>query len=200
MESLDLNLIVVEKIGFKFWRLRTRYLGVPLVTKNLRLRSDGSTKGARLNWFGVCHPKAEGGLGLRDLLAWNKACIMKNLACINKGRFIVGYLGGAIYMFLRVQMYGRFNQLKATVGLGGSFLTAMDAKSWLLMIMLINGLLLWPNEAVSASHRKTIPSGRDFPYKFKSVSKRVATLSPPPSPKLRPHPSFQATPPPPISI
>ncbi|PPS19252.1 hypothetical protein GOBAR_AA01315 [Gossypium barbadense] len=76
----------------------------------------------------------------------------------------------------------------------------MDANSWLLMIMLINVLLLRPNEAVSASHRKTIPSDRDFPYKFKSVSKRVATLSPPPSPKPRPNPSFQVTPPPPISI
>ncbi|KAK5773014.1 hypothetical protein PVK06_049317 [Gossypium arboreum] len=75
----------------------------------------------------------------------------------------------------------------------------MDSKSWLLMILLINGLLLWSNEAVSASHPKTIPSGRDFPYKLKSVSKRVTTLSPPPSPKLR-TPSYQNSPPPPIYI
>ncbi|MBA0816728.1 hypothetical protein Gohar_001358, partial [Gossypium harknessii] len=48
----------------------------------------------------------------------------------------------------------------------------MDGKSWLLMMMLMNGLLLWQNEAVSPTYWKAIPTGRHFPYKLKSVSNR----------------------------
>ncbi|KAB1995989.1 hypothetical protein Goshw_024942 [Gossypium schwendimanii] len=58
----------------------------------------------------------------------------------------------------------------------------MDGKSWLLMMMLMNGLLLWQNEAVSPTYWKAIPTGRHFPYKLKSVSKRVINLLPPPPP------------------
>lgn len=32
-----------------------------------------SAKGAKVSWCSICFPKAEGGLGLRDLKAWNKA-------------------------------------------------------------------------------------------------------------------------------
>lgn len=38
----------------------------------------GSNKG-RVAWRQVCHPKEEGGLGLRDLRAWNKALLVKTL-------------------------------------------------------------------------------------------------------------------------
>ena len=36
-------------------------------------------KGARVKWFDICHPKMESGLGLKDILSWNVACIIRNL-------------------------------------------------------------------------------------------------------------------------
>ncbi|KAL4342623.1 hypothetical protein GQ457_08G014260 [Hibiscus cannabinus] len=44
--------------------------------------------GARVSWRNICSPKNEGGLGVRDLYTWNKAClihIIKNLLS-NEGR------------------------------------------------------------------------------------------------------------------
>ena len=40
---------------------------------------DKQAKGARVGWRYICHPKAEGGLGLKESVSWNKACIMQNL-------------------------------------------------------------------------------------------------------------------------
>ena len=40
---------------------------------------DKQAKGARVSWHYLCHPKFEGGLGLKDSISWNKACIMQNL-------------------------------------------------------------------------------------------------------------------------
>lgn len=37
---------------------------------------------ARISWSAICAPKSEGGLGLKDLLAWNQACILRNLWCL----------------------------------------------------------------------------------------------------------------------
>ncbi|KAK8542965.1 hypothetical protein V6N12_015540 [Hibiscus sabdariffa] len=74
----------------------------------------------------------------------------------------------------------------------------MDAKFCAVMFMLISGLLLSQNEAVPASYSETTRPGRHFAYKLKSVSKRAAKLSPPPSPKLRIPPSYTNTPPPPV--
>ncbi|XP_039041212.1 uncharacterized protein LOC120179791 [Hibiscus syriacus] len=34
------------------------------------------TKGARVSWDCICSPKSEGGLGLKQLASWNKACIL----------------------------------------------------------------------------------------------------------------------------
>ena len=41
-----------------------------------------TAKGARVNWKDVCHPRSEGGLGLKDMASWNKACIMQNIWAI----------------------------------------------------------------------------------------------------------------------
>ena len=41
--------------------------------------TSGSGKGARVKWQDVCYPKAEGGLGLKDILSWNQACMIQHL-------------------------------------------------------------------------------------------------------------------------
>ena len=41
-----------------------------------------TAKGARVKWNDVCHPRSEGGLGLKDMASWNKACIMQNIWAI----------------------------------------------------------------------------------------------------------------------
>ena len=35
-----------------------------------------------MKWKTICHPKSEGGLGLKDMLSWNQACIMQNVWAI----------------------------------------------------------------------------------------------------------------------
>ena len=40
---------------------------------------DKSEGRARVSWNTVCLPKAEGGLGVKDMLSWNKACVLKNI-------------------------------------------------------------------------------------------------------------------------
>ncbi|XP_039004056.1 uncharacterized protein LOC120131001 [Hibiscus syriacus] len=39
--------------------------------------SDKAAKGARISWNRLCCPKFEGGLGLKDLNSWNKACMIQ---------------------------------------------------------------------------------------------------------------------------
>ncbi|GKV49366.1 hypothetical protein SLEP1_g56121 [Rubroshorea leprosula] len=39
--------------------------------------STESARGAKVNWLSLCHPKQEGGLGLRSLTHWNVTCIMR---------------------------------------------------------------------------------------------------------------------------
>ncbi|XP_052477259.1 uncharacterized protein LOC128032617 [Gossypium raimondii] len=38
-----------------------------------------SAKGVKVGWDKVCYPKVEGGLGLKNLSVWNKACMMRCL-------------------------------------------------------------------------------------------------------------------------
>ncbi|XP_039045257.1 uncharacterized protein LOC120184986 [Hibiscus syriacus] len=38
--------------------------------------SDIPVSGARVSWGNICKPKSEGGLGLKDLKTWNKACLI----------------------------------------------------------------------------------------------------------------------------
>ena len=39
-------------------------------------------KGARVTWETICFPKYEGGLGLKNMVSWNKACILQNIWAI----------------------------------------------------------------------------------------------------------------------
>ena len=41
--------------------------------------SEQPAKGARVSWSTICLPKAEGGLGVKDILSWNRACIIQNI-------------------------------------------------------------------------------------------------------------------------
>ncbi|GKV09489.1 hypothetical protein SLEP1_g20977 [Rubroshorea leprosula] len=43
----------------------------------LPISSTEFARGAKVNWLSLCHPKQEGGLGLRSLTHWNVACIMR---------------------------------------------------------------------------------------------------------------------------
>ena len=41
-----------------------------------------NSKGARVSWQAICYPKAEGGLGLKDVVSWNHACMLHHLRSI----------------------------------------------------------------------------------------------------------------------
>ncbi|CAN8272606.1 unnamed protein product [Cochlearia groenlandica] len=61
--------------GLSHGCLPIRYLGLPLTTAfPARLRSREGRNNVRVAWETVTAPKSEGGLGLKDLLSWNKAC------------------------------------------------------------------------------------------------------------------------------
>ena len=32
-----------------------------------------------MSWKAICQPKDEGGLGLKDILTWNQACVLQNI-------------------------------------------------------------------------------------------------------------------------
>lgn len=40
---------------------------------------DGNCKGAKVAWADICLPKNEGGLGIKDLISWNKALMIRHL-------------------------------------------------------------------------------------------------------------------------
>ncbi|XP_039010400.1 uncharacterized protein LOC120139152 [Hibiscus syriacus] len=77
--------------GFKQGFLPVRYLGVhlflipqkvinrleQLCARFLWKGSDKAAKGTRISWNKLCCPKSEGGLGLKDLSSWNKACMVQ---------------------------------------------------------------------------------------------------------------------------
>ncbi|XP_022761474.1 uncharacterized protein LOC111307662 [Durio zibethinus] len=42
-------------------------------------RREGSARGARVSRCAICFSKSEGGLGLKDIVSWNQACLMKNM-------------------------------------------------------------------------------------------------------------------------
>ncbi|XP_022714585.1 uncharacterized protein LOC111274234 [Durio zibethinus] len=67
---------ILQETGFKHGTLPVRYLSVALVTRKL---TANSAKGARVRWQIICSLKPEGDLGLKDLLTWNQACILKHL-------------------------------------------------------------------------------------------------------------------------
>ena len=49
-------------------------------------------KGAKVVWAAVCLPKAEGGLGLRRLLEWNKTLYLRLIWLLFNKWFFVGIL------------------------------------------------------------------------------------------------------------
>ncbi|KAE8684022.1 Rhodanese-like domain-containing protein 11 [Hibiscus syriacus] len=89
--------------GFKQGCMPVRYLGDPLVTRKLSEKdcvvlidniksmlyhwsgSDKVATGARVSWGTICHSKLEGGIGLKDLKTWNKACMIQLIRSILAG-------------------------------------------------------------------------------------------------------------------
>lgn len=43
---------------------------------------EQKVKVARVSWSDICHPKSEGGLGMKDLNSWNKTCLMHSVKAI----------------------------------------------------------------------------------------------------------------------
>ncbi|KAE8683567.1 hypothetical protein F3Y22_tig00111200pilonHSYRG00116 [Hibiscus syriacus] len=92
---------IINYSGFKHGTLPVRYLGVPLVTRKLTEKDcrslleniksiihqwsrkkmsyvglDIPATDARVSWGKIFKPKSEGGLGLKDIKTWNKACLI----------------------------------------------------------------------------------------------------------------------------
>ena len=49
---------------------------------------DLSHRGAKVAWENITYPKSEGGLGIKKLESWNKACILKNIWNICKSTLV----------------------------------------------------------------------------------------------------------------
>ena len=65
-----------------------------LLTKFLWKGKLNSNGGARISWNQICLPKREGGLGLKNLVQWNRAQILNYaLADYHKKKHFVGFLG-----------------------------------------------------------------------------------------------------------
>ncbi|XP_039066509.1 uncharacterized protein LOC120212171 [Hibiscus syriacus] len=47
--------------------------------------NDTAAKGARISWDRLCCPKSEGGLGLKNIHSWNKACMLQLIRKIMAG-------------------------------------------------------------------------------------------------------------------
>ncbi|XP_039010000.1 uncharacterized protein LOC120138638 [Hibiscus syriacus] len=131
---------IILDTGFRVGQLPVRYRGVPLVTRKLtgkdcealltkikdKLRiwsnknlsyggSDLSAKGARVGWSQICSLKSEGGLGLRSLVMWNKACcflLIKNILA-NEGSLWIAWINeycfnwGDIFNWLIANLKGK---------------------------------------------------------------------------------------------
>ncbi|XP_022765857.1 uncharacterized protein LOC111310679 [Durio zibethinus] len=68
---------LVDKITARINSWATRHLSY---AGRLQLkRKEGSIKGARVSWKAICYPKSEGGLGVKDILTWNLACVLQNI-------------------------------------------------------------------------------------------------------------------------
>ncbi|XP_073049677.1 uncharacterized protein [Primulina eburnea] len=76
---------IIALTGFSFGTLPFRYLGVPFVARQLRaadystLIDNVSKKHPPIAWSTVCKPLADGGLGLKNMKAWNRALLAKTL-------------------------------------------------------------------------------------------------------------------------
>ncbi|GKV04570.1 hypothetical protein SLEP1_g16719 [Rubroshorea leprosula] len=82
---------LIQKLGFAEGQLPVRYLGLPLISKKLspgacqpiidkihqRIGSWATKFLSYAAWDDVCVPRKEGGLGVKQLLHWNKAALGK---------------------------------------------------------------------------------------------------------------------------
>ena len=41
--------------------------------------NEHNARGAKVSWEEICLPKSEGGLGLKDIISWNTACMLQNI-------------------------------------------------------------------------------------------------------------------------
>ncbi|KAG8482451.1 hypothetical protein CXB51_024231 [Gossypium anomalum] len=56
-----------------------------MCTRIFRKGTESSATGAKISWNQICSLKSEGGLGLKDLYSWNKACILQLIRNILAG-------------------------------------------------------------------------------------------------------------------
>ncbi|XP_038992138.1 uncharacterized protein LOC120115512 [Hibiscus syriacus] len=59
--------------------------------------SDIPVAGAGINWDRICNPKSEGGLGLKDIKSWNKACMLLLIRRLLAGEFAMGCLDSQLF-------------------------------------------------------------------------------------------------------
>ncbi|XP_039047818.1 uncharacterized protein LOC120188448 [Hibiscus syriacus] len=62
------------------------YAGRMELIKAILFSEDKAAKGARVSWQNICLMKSEGGLGLKDLKTWNKACMILHINNILAGK------------------------------------------------------------------------------------------------------------------
>ncbi|XP_038997796.1 uncharacterized protein LOC120122767 [Hibiscus syriacus] len=84
--------VLIDKIKSKLhhWQL---FLPQSIINRSEQLCSrflwkgfDKAATGARVSWKLICHLKSEGGLGLKDLKTWNKACMIQLIRNILAGK------------------------------------------------------------------------------------------------------------------
>ncbi|XP_039037529.1 uncharacterized protein LOC120174872 [Hibiscus syriacus] len=71
--------------------------------------SGTSASGARVSWNQVCSPKSEGGLGLRKLADWSKACCLMLIKCILAGEGSLWIVWIKSYCFKSVDYWSVVN-------------------------------------------------------------------------------------------
>ncbi|XP_039020908.1 uncharacterized protein LOC120152868 [Hibiscus syriacus] len=118
---------IKQTTGFNLSSLPVRYLGIPLLTRKISEKdcmcrqlflpssvlkkieqlcsrffwkgSDKTATGARVSWKNICFLKYEGGLGIKDMKSWDKACmisLIKNIL-VGEGSLWVGWLNQYVF-------------------------------------------------------------------------------------------------------
>nr|GEW60808.1 hypothetical protein [Tanacetum cinerariifolium] len=99
---------------------------------------------AKISWSSVCKPKADGGLGIKDLSLWNKAMLIKHLWNLASRRTPYGIGNGA-----SVSMW---NDNWASVGVLSNYITHRSLYNGRLNVrikvadMIEDNYWKWPNE------------------------------------------------------
>ncbi|KAK4384094.1 hypothetical protein Sango_3091900 [Sesamum angolense] len=96
--SSGLHDSLLATLGFQEGHLPVRYLGLPLISARLyvadcqpllqkidnRIKDTSSSGYPKVAWEAVCRPIEEGGLGIKDILALNRALMSKHLWAVIK--------------------------------------------------------------------------------------------------------------------